>query len=118
MYYSLTNFYQNHRRYVKSRDDNQYLGNVGDYDSLTSASSDCSDPFRGSKINGSFSYARAVLLQTACSMVCFIIDLFSVSPNNNLHVLFNHNQSTEKLTESTIESKLFFFSKKEQSPIG
>lgn len=25
-YYGLTNFYQNHRRYVKSRDDNQLLG--------------------------------------------------------------------------------------------
>ncbi|XP_030762405.1 cell cycle control protein 50A isoform X1 [Sitophilus oryzae] len=28
MYYGLTNFYQNHRRYVKSRDDNQLLGNL------------------------------------------------------------------------------------------
>lgn len=27
MYYGLTNFYQNHRRYVKSRDDRQLLGN-------------------------------------------------------------------------------------------
>jgi hypothetical protein len=26
IYYGLTNFYQNHRRYVKSRDDNQLLG--------------------------------------------------------------------------------------------
>jgi hypothetical protein len=26
LYYGLTNFYQNHRRYVKSRDDNQLLG--------------------------------------------------------------------------------------------
>ena len=29
MYYGLTNFYQNHRRYVKSRDDNQLFGGVG-----------------------------------------------------------------------------------------
>jgi len=28
MYYGLTNFYQNHRRYVKSRDESQLLGNV------------------------------------------------------------------------------------------
>lgn len=28
MYYGLTNFYQNHRRYVKSRDDIQLLGNL------------------------------------------------------------------------------------------
>ncbi|XP_043248954.1 cell cycle control protein 50A isoform X1 [Colletes gigas] len=30
MYYGLTNFYQNHRRYVKSRDDNQLLGQLSD----------------------------------------------------------------------------------------
>lgn len=28
VYYGLTNFYQNHRRYVKSRDDYQLLGNI------------------------------------------------------------------------------------------
>lgn len=38
-YYGLTNFYQNHRRYVKSRDDNQLLGEFKD-----PVSSDCS-PF-------------------------------------------------------------------------
>ena len=30
MYYGLSNFYQNHRRYVKSRDDHQLLGGLGD----------------------------------------------------------------------------------------
>lgn len=29
MYYGLTNYYQNHRRYVKSRDDDQLLGRLG-----------------------------------------------------------------------------------------
>lgn len=29
LYYGLSNFYQNHRRYVKSRDDNQLLGEFG-----------------------------------------------------------------------------------------
>lgn len=36
MYYGLSNFYQNHRRYVKSRDDNQLLGEF-----TTPVSSDC-----------------------------------------------------------------------------
>lgn len=36
MYYQLTNFYQNHRRYVKSRDDNQLLGEF-----TSPVSSDC-----------------------------------------------------------------------------
>lgn len=44
MYYALTNFYQNHRRYVKSRDDNQLWGD------LSSISSDCS-PFNMDKGN-------------------------------------------------------------------
>ncbi|XP_011873433.1 PREDICTED: cell cycle control protein 50A isoform X2 [Vollenhovia emeryi] len=39
MYYGLTNFYQNHRRYVKSRDDNQLLGQLSQM-----VSSDC-EPF-------------------------------------------------------------------------
>ncbi|KAF2345002.1 CDC50/LEM3 family, partial [Trinorchestia longiramus] len=39
MYYGLDNFYQNHRRYVKSRDDKQLAGKV-----ITQVSSDCS-PF-------------------------------------------------------------------------
>lgn len=28
MYYGLSNYYQNHRRYVKSRDDDQLLGRL------------------------------------------------------------------------------------------
>lgn len=39
MYYGLTNFYQNHRRYVKSRDDTQLLGQLSKI-----VSSDC-EPF-------------------------------------------------------------------------
>ncbi|XP_063229658.1 cell cycle control protein 50A [Bacillus rossius redtenbacheri] len=39
MYYGLTNFYQNHRRYVKSRDDKQLLGMLN-----PNPSSDC-EPF-------------------------------------------------------------------------
>lgn len=39
MYYGLSNYYQNHRRYVKSRDDNQLLGRLSN-----TPSSDC-QPF-------------------------------------------------------------------------
>ncbi|KAL6477778.1 hypothetical protein MHYP_G00136130 [Metynnis hypsauchen] len=42
MYYGLSNFYQNHRRYVKSRDDSQLNG---DKSSLTNPSKEC-DPYR------------------------------------------------------------------------
>ena len=46
MYYKLTNFYQNHRRYVKSRDDNQLAGKLPP---TSEPSEDCA-PFQ--KING------------------------------------------------------------------
>lgn len=45
MYYGLTNFYQNHRRYVKSRDDNQLLGKLSDL-----VNSDC-EPFAYDEVN-------------------------------------------------------------------
>lgn len=45
MYYGLTNYYQNHRRYVKSRDDDQLLGRLS-----PTPSTDC-DPF-GKTDNG------------------------------------------------------------------
>jgi hypothetical protein len=67
-YYSLINYYQNHRRYVKSRDDNQLLGKT------TRVSTDC-QPFQklsngtdldytpcgaiaNSKFNGSFNHSK------------------------------------------------------------
>ncbi|KAL4624074.1 cell cycle control protein 50A-like [Arapaima gigas] len=42
MYYGLSNFYQNHRRYVKSRDDSQLNGDVA---SLKNPSKEC-EPYR------------------------------------------------------------------------
>jgi hypothetical protein len=51
MYYGLSNFYQNHRRYVRSRDDNQLKGDLIEPSKL---SSDC-DPFIG--LNSSIGYA-------------------------------------------------------------
>lgn len=48
IYYGLKNFYQNHRRYVKSRDDNQLLGKI-----VTTVNSECS-PYDK---NGSAFYA-------------------------------------------------------------
>uniref|UniRef100_A0A1I7WCZ5 Cell cycle control protein 50A n=1 Tax=Heterorhabditis bacteriophora TaxID=37862 RepID=A0A1I7WCZ5_HETBA len=46
IYYYLENFYQNHRRYVKSRNDKQYLGNLNEV-------SDC-EPFAYKEIDGKF----------------------------------------------------------------
>jgi len=50
IYYGLTNFYQNHRRYVKSRSDKQLLGD------LTNTNTDCS-PFLKPNDNSTSVYA-------------------------------------------------------------
>lgn len=47
VYYMLENFYQNQRRYVKSRDSDQLLGSAHDY-----LSTDC-EPFRYQKTDDS-----------------------------------------------------------------
>ena len=44
MYYGLTNYYQNHRRYVRSRDDDQLLGESKQ--TANSLNGDCS-PYQG-----------------------------------------------------------------------
>ncbi len=41
MYYALTNFYQNHREYVDSRDDNQLRGDIGTVNSIKNPDSNC-----------------------------------------------------------------------------
>ncbi|VDO04652.1 unnamed protein product [Rodentolepis nana] len=46
VFYGLTNFFQNHRRYVMSRDDEQLNGKL-----ITSPSGDCA-PYRYSKVDG------------------------------------------------------------------
>lgn len=54
MYYGLSNFYQNHRRYVKSRDDNQLLGNLNN-----EPSSDCA-PFAYTNVSGNNDKAKPI----------------------------------------------------------
>lgn len=49
-YYGLINYYQNHRRYVKSRDDNQLLGKTD------AVSSDC-QPYQKSSNGSGADYA-------------------------------------------------------------
>ena len=51
IYYGLTNYFQNHRRYVRSRDDNQLHGDTVSTDSLNT---DCK-PYRVKDINSSYS---------------------------------------------------------------
>jgi hypothetical protein len=53
LYYGLVNYYQNHRRYVRSRDDNQLLGKSG------AVSSDC-QPFQQNGSNVDYTPCGAI----------------------------------------------------------
>ncbi|XP_030626453.1 cell cycle control protein 50A-like isoform X2 [Chanos chanos] len=72
MYYGLSNFYQNHRRYVKSRDDSQLNG---DSFSLTNPSKEC-EPYRTSE-NKPIAPCGAI----ANSLFNDTLELFYIDPN-------------------------------------
>ncbi|KAG7264078.1 hypothetical protein CRUP_009528 [Coryphaenoides rupestris] len=71
VYYGLSNFYQNHRRYVKSRDDSQLNGNL---DSLKSPSKEC-EPYAHSDHK-----PTAPCGAIANSMFNDTLDLFFIDP--------------------------------------
>ncbi|XP_072543110.1 cell cycle control protein 50A-like [Salminus brasiliensis] len=72
MYYGLSNFYQNHRRYVKSRDDSQLNG---DLSSLKDPSKEC-EPYRTNE-NKPIAPCGAI----ANSMFNDTLELFYLDPN-------------------------------------
>ncbi|XP_024275574.1 cell cycle control protein 50A [Oncorhynchus tshawytscha] len=72
MYYGLSNFYQNHRRYVKSRDDSQLNG---DTTSLMTPSKECEPYARNEKM------PIAPCGAIANSMFNDTLDLYYIDPN-------------------------------------
>ncbi|XP_066533381.1 cell cycle control protein 50A-like [Hoplias malabaricus] len=72
MYYGLSNFYQNHRRYVKSRDDSQLNGDIA---SLKSPSKEC-EPYSKNE-NVPIAPCGAI----ANSMFNDTLELFYIDPN-------------------------------------
>ncbi|XP_029173018.1 cell cycle control protein 50A isoform X2 [Nylanderia fulva] len=80
MYYGLTNFYQNHRRYVKSRDDNQLLGKLDEL-----VSSDC-EPFAYEEVNNTKT-PIAPCGAIANSLFSDELTLFSIKHNKSVPLL-------------------------------
>ncbi|XP_020291163.1 cell cycle control protein 50A isoform X2 [Pseudomyrmex gracilis] len=80
MYYGLTNFYQNHRRYVKSRDDTQLLGKLSDI-----VSTDC-EPFAYHNENGT-NRPIAPCGAIANSLFSDELTLFSIKHNKSVPLL-------------------------------
>lgn len=73
IYYGLENFYQNHRRYVKSRDDNQLLGKIDQ-----SPSSEC-DPFSKDSDGKVILPCGAI----ANSLFSDVIEMYYMKPNED-----------------------------------
>jgi hypothetical protein len=71
-YYKLTNFYQNHRRYVKSKSNSQLLGNVLDVDAIKS---DCDPVIRNKDIKPSLTsfYKNTPLPAEGAAFPCGLI---------------------------------------------
>lgn len=89
MYYGLTNFYQNHRRYVKSRDDKQLMGSViGTADDLNS---DC-NPYRSADNDNTTSGDK--LAYAPCGAIAN--SMF----NDSLALTFNETQQVGLLNTS------------------
>lgn len=78
LYYGLTNFYQNHRRYVRSRDDNQLHGDSIAPDSLQD---DCA-PYKKRNINSSVEYGIAPCGAIANSLFNDTFRLYFVGDNS------------------------------------
>ncbi|XP_076471228.1 cell cycle control protein 50A-like isoform X2 [Babylonia areolata] len=80
MYYGLTNFYQNHRRYVRSRDDDQLHGESISPGDLNE---DC-DPY---KTNGSVGYAPCGAIANSLFNDSFSLVYIGQSPNVSVGLL-------------------------------
>ena len=83
IYYGLGNFYQNHRRYVKSRDDNQLLGQIM---TTSTINSDCSP----------YAYNNYSLIYAPCGAIAN--SLF----NDDFNVVFNNNSVSVPLIRTGI----------------
>ncbi|XP_015265022.1 PREDICTED: cell cycle control protein 50A [Gekko japonicus] len=81
MYYGLSNFYQNHRRYVKSRDDSQLNGNNN---SLFNPSKEC-EPYRTSEDNKPIAPCGAI----ANSMFNDTLTLYHIDQNGSVLIPLN-----------------------------
>ena len=67
MYYGLTNYYQNHRRYVKSRDDNQLAGQK-----LDKLNSEC-EPYRYNENETAMFAPCGAIANSLFNGKCFIL---------------------------------------------
>lgn len=74
LYYGLTNFYQNHRRYVRSRDDKQLKGDEFAPDKLAK---EC-EPFRWTNTSGQVGYAPCGAIANS-----LFNDSYTLEYNNN-----------------------------------
>lgn len=82
VYYMLEKYYQNHRRYVKSRDDNQLTGHIND----GQLSKDC-EPFRYQKITNQLSIEYTPCGSIANSLFNDTFKIYYLKSNNKTNIV-------------------------------
>jgi hypothetical protein len=98
IYYQLNNFYQNHRRYVKSKSNSQLKGEIVSADSLRS-SNDCDPIYTMADLGRNYSVSGSPLLPTDVANPCGLIakSLFS-----DRYMLTDSNNVTIQIDETNI----------------
>jgi hypothetical protein len=93
-YYQLTNFYQNHRRYVKSMDANQLKGNF--VDNATISGSDC-DPLRVDNSTGKAYYPCGLIANSMFNDTFVTPKLLNAGGEENAvnYTMINHGIAWE-----------------------
>ena len=97
VYYRLSNFYQNHRRYVKSRDDNQLLGS-----NVDSLSDDCK-PFKEDANGKLIAPCGAIansLFNDTFEVSGVTISRKNIAWNSDHDVKFNNPEPVDNLVEA------------------
>jgi hypothetical protein len=91
VYYQLNNFYQNHRRYVKSKSNSQLKGEIVSADDLRS-SNDCDPIYTMADLGKNYSVGGNLLSTTDVANPCGLIakslftDRYMLTDNNNVTI--------------------------------
>jgi hypothetical protein len=102
-YYGLTNFYQNHRRYVKSRDDSQLLGEF-----KSPASVDC-EPFSRDSSGKTIVPCGAIANSLFNDTLTLTSDSFGEIPVRKTGIAWNSDKEMKfRNPENLKEGKLTF----------
>ncbi|XP_055331891.1 cell cycle control protein 50A-like isoform X2 [Paramacrobiotus metropolitanus] len=130
MYYAMENFFQNHRKYVKSRDDNQLMGEWNDPNSGKLPSTDCA-PFDkigsegnyqaylpcGAIANSLFNDSIQLFYSANNTKIPVHLEKTDIAWNSDRRVKFQNPNVTDKTLKEIMESRKLISPKNWQVPL-